>query len=81
MTGPLEAQFGRGINFQISVPDAESLSRSLPSVGIGFFLSLETKWYRAGDEEAGVQQFLVTDPDGYLVRFQMSLGRRPAAQA
>lgn len=37
----------------------------------------ETKWYRVGDNEvAGVEQFLVTDPDGYLVRFQASLGRR-----
>jgi catechol 2,3-dioxygenase-like lactoylglutathione lyase family enzyme len=80
MTGPLEAPFGRGINFQISVPDAESLSARLSEAGVEFFLPLETKRYRVGDEEAGVQQFLVTDPDGYLVRFQTSLGRRPATQ-
>lgn len=29
-------------------------------------------------EQAGVDQFLVQDPDGYLVRFQSSAGRRPA---
>ena len=81
MTGPLEAPFGRGINFQISVPDAESLSRSVQEAGVEFYLPLETTWYRIGDEEAGVQQFLITDPDGYLVRFQTSLGRRPAARA
>ncbi|KQP57180.1 VOC family protein [Agreia sp. Leaf283] len=81
VTGPLEAPFGRGINFQISVPDAESLSQSMQDAGVEFYLSLETTWYRVGDEEAGVQQFLVTDPDGYLVRFQSSLGRRAAAQA
>jgi catechol 2,3-dioxygenase-like lactoylglutathione lyase family enzyme len=81
MTGPLEAPFGRGINFQISVPDAESLSRAIQAAGGEFFLPLETTWYRVGDEEAGVQQFLVTDPDGYLARFQTSLGRRPVAQA
>ena len=80
-TGPLDAPFGRGINFQISVPDAESLSQSLASAGVEFFLPLETTWYRVGDEEAGVQQFLVTDPDGYLVRFQTSLGRRPVTQS
>lgn len=81
MTGPLEAPFGRGINFQISVPDAASLSQSLASAGIEFFMPLETKRYRVGDEEAGVQQFIVTDPDGYLVRFQTSLGRRPVTQS
>lgn len=81
VTGPLAAPFGRGINFQISVPYAESLSQSMQDAGVEFYLSLETTWYRIGDEEAGVQQFLVTDPDGYLVRFQSSLGRRPAAQA
>ena len=27
------------------------------------------------DTEAGVQQFLVADPDGYLIRFQESIGR------
>ena len=80
MTGPLDAPFGRGINFQVSVPDAESLSRTLASAGVEFYLPLETKWYRVADEEAGVQQFLVTDPDGYLVRFQSSLGRRPVSR-
>ena len=39
----------------------------------------EEKWYRIGDrEEAGVRQFLVTDPDGYLFSFQSSLGHRTA---
>ena len=33
----------------------------------------------AGEHEAGVTQFLVADPDGYLIRFQASLGRRPFA--
>ena len=40
-------------------------------------LEPETKWYRTGTTEAGVAQFLVQDPDGYLIRFQASLGRRP----
>ncbi|MBB2958163.1 hypothetical protein FHX72_002308 [Pseudoclavibacter helvolus] len=30
--------------------------------------------YRVGEREVGVRQFLVTDPDGYLIRFQESLG-------
>lgn len=40
----------------------------------------ETKWYCIDERtEAGVQQFLVTDPDGYLIRFQASIGHRPIA--
>jgi hypothetical protein len=28
--------------------------------------------------ETGQRQFVVADPDGYLLRFCMSLGQRPA---
>lgn len=73
----LEAPFGRGINFQITVPDTDVIAKALASAGIDLFMQPETKWYRASDDEAGVRQFLVTDPDGYLIRFQSSLGRRP----
>lgn len=46
--------------------------------GTELFMQPETKWYGVGTEQAGVDQFLVQDPDGYLVRFQSSAGRRPA---
>ncbi|MEO9168740.1 MAG: VOC family protein, partial [Aestuariivirga sp.] len=36
----------------------------------------EEKWYRAGDEEVGQRQFLVQDPDGYLLRLCQPIGRR-----
>lgn len=77
VTGPLEPPLGRGINFQITVPDSAAIAASLDGAGVELFMQPETKWYRIDNEEAGVQQFLVTDPDGYLVRFQSSLGRRP----
>jgi hypothetical protein len=40
----------------------------------------EQKWYRAGDVETGVHQFLVQDPDGYLVRFAADIGDRPVSR-
>jgi catechol 2,3-dioxygenase-like lactoylglutathione lyase family enzyme len=80
VTGPLERPWGRGVNFQIAVPDSAALAVVLADAGMELFLPPETKWYRIGDEEAGVQQFLVQDPDGYLVRFQSSTGRRPVAR-
>ena len=78
VTGPLEPPLGRGINFQITVSDAKSLAATLTRAGFELFMPLEKKWYRTGVEEAGVEQFLVTDPDGYLIRFQSSTGRRAA---
>jgi len=80
VTGPLERPLGRGSNFQITVPDSGALATLLDRAGVKLFMQLETKWYRIGDEEAGVQQFLVQDPDGYLIRFQSSAGRRPTAR-
>ncbi|WP_144712038.1 VOC family protein [Curtobacterium pusillum] len=70
VTGPLERPLGRGVNFQISVADAGALAAVLERAGVELFMALETKWYRVGGDDVGVQQFLVQDPDGYLVRFQ-----------
>ena len=80
LTGQLEPPFGRGINFQITVPDANFLAQHIEASGVELFMSLEEKWYKVGDEEVGVRQFLVQDPDGYLIRFQSSQGRRPFQQ-
>ncbi|MFP7834624.1 bleomycin resistance protein [Marisediminicola sp. LYQ134] len=77
ITGPLDPPLGRGINLQITVPDSAGFAASLEAAGVALFMQIETKWYRVDDnQEAGVQQFVVTDPDGYLLRFQSPLGRR-----
>ena len=70
-------QAGVGRNW-ITGPLDPPLGRALRTAGHALFMEPETKWYRVGDaEEAGVEQFVVADPDGYLIRFQASLGRRP----
>jgi hypothetical protein len=78
ITGPLERPFGRGINFQIGVDDIKPILTALLSAQWPLYLDLEEIWYRAGSSEVGSQQFLVQDPDGYLVRFSEGLGLRPA---
>ena len=70
VTAPLEAPLGRGINFQISVPDCAVLATTLESAGVDLFMPLEIRRYRVRDTIVAVRQFLVTDPDGYLIRFQ-----------
>lgn len=80
LTQDLDPPFGRGVNFQIGVLDLDPILTALASAEWSLFMQPETKWYRVSDsEEAGVRQFLVTDPDGYLIRFQSSLGHRTVA--
>lgn len=78
ITAPLERPFGRGINLQVAVEDVAPILTSLDAAGWPLFLALEEKWYRAGDHDTGVRQFLVQDPDGYLLRFSQGIGLRPA---
>ena len=75
-TGPLEHPFGRGINLQIEVSDVEALHRRFVAGGHPIMVPLETRWYRRDDLYLGQKQFLVQDPDGYLLRFGEDLGAR-----
>lgn len=38
---------------------------------------MEERWYRVNEQETGNRQFVVADPDGYLLRFFEDLGLRP----
>lgn len=78
-TGPAEHPYGRGLNLQIDVADASALCQRLQQADHAIFRPLEERWYRAGDHLRGVRQFLVQDPDGYLLRFSQSLGERPVS--
>lgn len=78
-TGELAPPLGRGINFELGVPDLAVPLDRMRAAGWPLFLNPEEKWYRAGDEELGVRQFLVQDPDGYLLRLQEDIGRRWAS--
>lgn len=77
ITAPLRPPFGRGVNFQIEVADVAALHDRLVAMHHPPFAPLETEWYREGDIEHGQTQFLVQDPDGYLLRFMQHLGERP----
>ncbi|MDB5416566.1 MAG: glyoxalase/bleomycin resistance protein/dioxygenase [Rubritepida sp.] len=79
--GPLDRPFGRGINFQIEVKAAGPILAALAARDWPLFRPTEDSWYRMAGEEVGCREFLVQDPDGYLLRFSESLGRRPAQNA
>jgi catechol 2,3-dioxygenase-like lactoylglutathione lyase family enzyme len=75
-TAPLDKPYGRGVNFQILVADIEELYRTVLSTNSKIIITLEEKWYKLKGAEAGNKQFVVADPDGYLLRFFQDLGQR-----
>lgn len=68
-TGVLERPYGRGLNFQIEVDDLQPLLDRLAQAGVALFEGPETTTYRIGDMHRTKREFLVQDPDGYLLRF------------
>jgi catechol 2,3-dioxygenase-like lactoylglutathione lyase family enzyme len=69
----LEHPYGRGINLQISVSDVSILHAKLASHKIAPLVALETRRYRRANDSIEVSQFVVADPDGYLLRFSETI--------
>ena len=78
-TGPLERPLGRGINFQMFVDSVAPLLDALRRAKWPLFRESHDAWYRIAEQERGNRQFLVQDPDGYLLRFAQDLGTRQAS--
>ncbi len=76
-TGDFDYPLGRGINLQIEVGDVDALYDDVKAAGHPIFLEMEEKWYRADDVYVGNRQFLIQDPDGYLLRFFQDVGEKP----
>lgn len=68
-TGKLEYPFGRGINISMSISDVESLFEHIKKQDIEIFKELEIHKYRVDNKEYIDKEFLIQDPDGYLLRF------------
>lgn len=68
-TGVLEKPFGRGINISMAVSDVEKLYNHISMLNISIFKKLETHTYLVNGIEYIDKEFLIQDPDGYLLRF------------
>lgn len=79
VTAPLDAPRGRGINLEIKVPEVEPLVAALSDAEWPLFEGVTDRWYKNDNMESGVREFLVQDPDGYLLRFSALIGERPYA--
>jgi catechol 2,3-dioxygenase-like lactoylglutathione lyase family enzyme len=77
--GDLARPFGRGINLQIATSAIEPILNRLAAAGWPLFVQPAERWYKTGRVESGQRQFLVQDPDGYLLRFAEGLGERALA--
>ena len=76
LAGKLEHPYGRGMNLQIQVSAVDALHNGVIRANAPIYLPMEEKWYRTGDHLSGNRQFIVADPDGYLLRFFEDLGSR-----
>ena len=73
---PLEYPFGNGINFQLEVENVDNIYNVLKENNYKIEFEMEEKWYRQDKKMLGNKEFLVQDPDGYLIRFSEDLGER-----
>ena len=71
--GELEKPFGRGINFQISVNNIGDITSILEKNNYPIAFPLEVHTYKVKDSEFCEKEFLVQDPDGYLLRFSQTI--------
>ena len=71
---PLTYPFGNGINFQLEVENVEEIYTALKENNYKIAFEIEENWYRQDDKLLGNKEFLVQDPDGYLLRFSEDLG-------
>lgn len=75
-TGKLKYPFGRGINFQIEVKNIKPILKSLKQNNYPIFVEPKENWYRQKNKLVGNKEFLIKDPDGYLLRFSEDLGEK-----
>ncbi len=76
-TGAMEPPFGRGMVVQVYVADIDATAARIVAAHIPFFVPLREKWRDWGDRLGGQREFLVQDPDGYLIMVAQRIGERP----
>ncbi len=67
--GEMKYPFGNGINISMTVSDIDSFYESIISKKIVLFREIKTSKYRVDDIIYEDKEFLLQDPDGYLLRF------------
>jgi catechol 2,3-dioxygenase-like lactoylglutathione lyase family enzyme len=76
-TGPFEAPLGRGAILQIGVSNIEKAHAAIVSANVPLYVDLRERWRNWGDREGCQREFLVQDPDGYLIMVNQKMAERP----
>ena len=73
---PLSYPFGNGINFQLEVDNLEQIYNNFKNANYKISFDIEENWYKQNGKLLGNKEFLIQDPDGYLLRFSKDLGEK-----
>ena len=73
---PLAYPFGNGINFQLEVTNLDEIYNSFKNANYKIAFDLEENWYRQDNKLLGNKEFLIQDPDGFLLRFSEDMGEK-----
>ena len=73
---PLTYPFGNGINFQLEVDNVDEIYNNLKQNNYTITFDMEENWYRQDNKLLGNKEFLIQDPDGYLIRLAQDLGEK-----
>ena len=73
---PLSYPFGNGINFQLEVENLDEIYNSFKNSNYKITFDIQENWYRQDNKLLGNKEFLIQDPDGYLLRFSEDLGEK-----
>ena len=67
--GELIYPLGRGINFSIVIDDIEGLYKLVKTLNLEIYRELNRSIYQVNGIEETQTEFLIQDPNGYLLRF------------
>lgn len=76
VVAPLETPYGRGMNLQMELTDIGPIYQRLLDDKVALFRDMNDTWRETGGVLSGQREFLVQDPDGYLLRFCQPLEDR-----
>lgn len=76
LTATPEYPFGRGTHLQIMTPSLKSMLKTINAHNVAIFRGPYETWYPVKDALEGTREFLIQDPDGYLLRFQEDIGSK-----
>lgn len=75
-TGAMQKPFGRGLNLQITTADLDVLLNKVKDAHWPVYEGPYDRMRILGEGEGDFREFLVQDPDGYLLRFSQIIGYR-----